>query len=93
MNEWVVYILQCKDGSFYTGITTDIERRLYEHNYSNKAAKYTRGRRPVKLVYQIGCKNRAAATKLEYKVRNLNRWEKQKLVREAHDGAGLQHHS
>jgi putative endonuclease len=48
---WYVYLLRCKDGSIYTGIAKDVERRLHEHNNSTKGAKYTRCRRPVKLVY------------------------------------------
>jgi putative endonuclease len=48
---WYVYILECKDKTFYTGITTDLERRIKEHNNSLLGAKYTKSRRPVKLVY------------------------------------------
>jgi len=65
MNNWGVYILECKDGSLYTGITTDFDRRVHEHNIG-KGAKYTRGRRPVKMIY---CTqkvfSRSLATKLE----------------------------
>ena len=80
MSSWFVYILQCSDGSFYTGITTDVERRLNEHNFGNKAAKYTRGRRPVKLVYQAGCKTRIEAAQSEYQIRNLSRAKKLELI-------------
>ena len=51
MNEWFVYILECADGSLYTGITTDLERRVSEHNEGKLGARYTRARRPVKLRY------------------------------------------
>ena len=48
---WHVYIVECADGTYYTGITTDVDRRINEHNYSFRSAKYTRSRRPVRLVY------------------------------------------
>lgn len=77
---WYLYIVKCKDGTFYTGITTDLKRRLREHNSSNLGAKYTRGRRPVKLVYQKKFKSKAAASSAEYKIKNLSRNEKQTLI-------------
>lgn len=77
---WVVYILQCSDGSFYTGMTNDVERRLQEHNHGHKAARYTRGRRPVKLVYQQECGTRAEAARTEYRIRNLARSRKLQLI-------------
>ena len=80
MSDWCVYILECVDGSYYTGITTDIERRLTEHNHSTKAAKYTRVRRPVKLVYREECADRSDASIKEYKIRKLNREKKQALI-------------
>lgn len=80
MGDWVVYILQCSDGTFYTGITTDIERRLLEHNSTNKAAKYTRSRRPLELVYQAACKTRSEAACTEYKTRKLSRAKKLELI-------------
>jgi len=49
--EWFVYIVECNDKTLYTGITTDLERRIKEHNYSSKGAKYTSKRRPVRMVY------------------------------------------
>lgn len=79
-DSWVLYIVQCNDGTLYTGITTDIERRLHEHNHSHKAAKYTRSRRPVKLVYQAACKSRAEAASSEYRIRHLARSEKLRLI-------------
>ncbi len=78
---WKVYILRCADDSLYTGITTDICRRLDEHNADNKkGARYTRVRRPVKLVYQEECQNRAEASSREYQLKKLPRNEKLKLV-------------
>ncbi len=77
---WYVYILQCADNSLYTGITVDVERRVDEHNSSNKlGAKYTRVRRPVKLVYSEKLKNRSLAAKREYEIKQLKREDKEKL--------------
>lgn len=80
VKNWVVYILRCHDNSLYTGITTDVERRLHEHNHGNRAAKYTRSRRPVKLVYQQVCGSRAEAARAEYRIRNLARSHKLQLI-------------
>jgi putative endonuclease len=78
---WKVYMLQCADNSLYTGITTDIERRLKEHNSdNNKGARYTRVRRPVSLAYLEDCDDRADASKREYQLKRLPRGEKLKLV-------------
>lgn len=76
---WQVYIILCSDNSFYTGITTDLERRIDEHN-SGKAASYTRGRRPVKLVYQESCQSQSQALKREFQIKSLSRKEKLKLI-------------
>ncbi|MFT5573317.1 MAG: putative endonuclease [Cryomorphaceae bacterium] len=76
---WKVYILRCADNSLYTGITTDLERRLTEHNSDNKkGARYTRARRPVNLVYHEACEDRAQASSREYQLKKLSR--KQKLT-------------
>lgn len=77
---WNVYMLQCSDDTFYTGITTDIERRLSEHNLSDKWAKYTRARRPVLLVYSCECVDRSQASKEEARIKKLSRREKEKLA-------------
>ncbi len=79
---WYVYILQCADNSLYTGITTDVKRRVSEHNHDNKlAAKYTRVRRPVKLVYQEELKSRSLATKREAEIKKLKREKKAFLTK------------
>ena len=79
--QWYVYILECADSTLYTGITTDITRRIAEHNTNNKlAAKYTRVRRPVELVYEEKLKTRSLATKREYEIKKLNRASKQALI-------------
>ena len=80
MNKWYVYIVECSDGSLYTGITTDVNRRLLEHNYSFKSAKYTRSRRPVRLVWTKEVKNRSEASKEEYRIKQLTRKKKLKLI-------------
>ncbi len=78
---WKVYIVECADGSYYTGITTDTQRRLLEHNYSFKSAKYTRSRRPVRLVYQESVLNRSEASKREYAIKKMKRENKTRLIR------------
>lgn len=75
-----VYILKCKDGTLYTGITTDVARRVAEHNTSKLGAKYAKARRPVKLVYTKKFMNRSTASREEARVKNLNRKEKLNLI-------------
>jgi putative endonuclease len=78
---WCVYMVRCADGSLYTGIATDAARRVAEHNNSDLlAAKYTRARRPVVLVYQEDCVDRAAATRREHAIKSLARREKHSLI-------------
>lgn len=76
---WFLYILRCGDGSLYTGITTDVEVRLSQHQ-SGKGAKYTRGRGPLELVYREECENHSQALKRELAVKAMSREEKQKLI-------------
>jgi len=75
-------MLRCADGTLYSGITTDIKRRLAEHNgdAKGKGAKYTAVRRPVRLVYQKRCKDRSTAASAEAALKKLPRTEKLKLV-------------
>jgi putative endonuclease len=77
---WHVYILQCADKTLYTGITVDLARRLEEHNSSKLGAKYTRARRPVKIVYSKKFRNRSMAAKAESRIKNLSREEKLKII-------------
>ncbi|MFH1889140.1 MAG: GIY-YIG nuclease family protein [Candidatus Omnitrophota bacterium] len=77
---WFLYIVQCRDETLYTGITTDISRRINEHNSSKKGAFYTRNKTPVKLVYQEALPNQSAARKREAAVKGLTRKEKMELV-------------
>ena len=81
MNEWYVYIVQCSDNSLYTGITVDLDRRLNEHNTSNKGAKYTRSRRPVQMMYSETHETRSLASKREYAIKQLTRKEKLNLLK------------
>ena len=79
---YFVYILECSDGSLYTGITTDIDKRLIEHNTTSKGAKYTKARRPVKLLYSEPSENRSTASKREYAIKKLTRVKKLELIHE-----------
>jgi len=76
-----VYILRCSDDTLYTGYTTDLERRLREHN-AGEAAKYTRGRTPVEIVYRERFMSRGAALSREHEIKDLSRPAKQRLIRE-----------
>ena len=80
MKQWYVYILQCKDGTLYTGSTDDVARRLAVHN-SGKGAKYTRSRRPVVVVYTEECESYSAALKREYAIKQLTRQQKMELIK------------
>ena len=74
-----VYVLECADGSLYTGYTTDLERRVTEHD-AGEGAKYTRGRTPVELVHAESFDSRSAAMRREYEVKELSRAGKERLV-------------
>lgn len=79
--QWSVYILRCSDGSLYTGITTDLSRRVDEHNGNDQlAARYTRCRRPVVLVYSESCDGRSAASQREYAIKQMKRSVKEHLI-------------
>ena len=79
---YYVYILKCSDNTLYTGISIDLERRIKEHNSSNKGAKYTRMRRPVILVYSEEYPDRSSASKREYEIKKkMTRADKLKLIK------------
>ncbi len=79
---WFVYIVRCSDNSLYTGIAMDVERRIDEHNNDNKTgAKYTRARRPVKLVYFEEVASRSEAASRESVIKKLTKPEKEALIR------------
>lgn len=81
MTEWFVYMVRCADGTLYTGIATDVARRLEEHNAGERsAARYTRGRRPVRLVYKEAVDSRSAAARREHHIKRMTRQQKEALL-------------
>ena len=82
---WSVYMVRCSDGSLYTGVTTDINRRIHEHNNTKKGSKYCRSRRPVELVFkQGGLESRAHAQQREREIKRLSKKEKEALISKGH---------
>jgi putative endonuclease len=77
---WYVYILECSDGTLYTGITTDIEKRILTHN-KGKGAKYTKVRLPVVLRALFEAEDRSKASKEEYRIKQLTRLQKIQLIK------------
>ena len=78
---WYLYIVECSDGTLYTGVTKDIDRRLYEHNNTSRGAKYTKTRRPGKLVMEKPYPDQSSAQSAEHFFKGLPRSEKLKLIR------------
>ena len=78
--QWFVYMLECADGSLYTGISNDLARRIESHN-AGKGAKYTRSRLPVKLVYSEAAPDKSEALKKEIKMKQMSRKDKLELIR------------
>jgi len=76
---WTLYILRCRDGTYYTGITNHLKRRLDQHN-GGRAARYTRGRGPVRIIYHEPCGSRSAAMIKEAKIKSLTRKGKEKFI-------------
>jgi putative endonuclease len=81
MSSWSVYVLRCADGSLYTGIATDVSRRLAEHREGRKGAKYLRGRGPLELLYQQQVGDRSLAAMIEYRVKCLPKEHKEDIDR------------
>ena len=79
---WFFYVVSCVDLSLYAGVTTAVSRRVREHNETKRGAKYTRSRRPVRLVYSTELESRSAALKLESKFKRLTRDNKINFLRE-----------
>lgn len=77
---YAVYILKCADQTLYTGVTNDIEKRLFAHNHLKTGAKYTSSRRPVCLVYSEYQTSRSDAQKREYQIKSMSREEKLQLI-------------
>jgi putative endonuclease len=80
---WWVYIVRCSDGTLYTGITNNLARRIKSHNSGKDAARYTRARRPVELVYSEQVGSRSAAARLEYQLKKMKHTAKNRLIRPA----------
>lgn len=82
MSEWFVYILRCSDDTLYTGITTELDRRVAEHNNKQKnlGARYTRARHPVTLIYHETFESRSLASKREAEIKRLKRQQKLSLI-------------
>lgn len=78
---WIVYILHCADGTLYTGITNDLERRLAAHE-AGAGARYTRGRGPFRLVYRENWPDRGAASRREHRIKAMSRARKWRLIAE-----------
>lgn len=85
-DHWYVYILECGDSTLYTGITTELQRRLAQHN-AGKASRYTRARLPVELLYSEITSNRTEAQKREYEIKQLTRRKKLALINAKVTGA------
>lgn len=79
-NNWWVYMVRCSDGTLYTGITNDLERRIRAHNSARDGARYTRSRRPVTLVYAEDTGSKSAASRLEYQIKKMPRSKKKRLI-------------
>ena len=77
---WYLYLLLCADGSYYTGITTDVKRRFAEHCESPKGARYTRSHHPLKVVYRKKIGKQGEALKMERRVKRLSKAQKEKLI-------------
>lgn len=76
---YTLYILKCSDDTYYTGITVNVEKRLIEHNSSDRGAKYTRTRRPVTLMYSESCSDKSSALKRELAIKKMKRAAKEGL--------------
>jgi len=90
--EWSLYLVRTGQGSLYTGVTTDVQRRINEHedtDKKHKGAKALRGKGPLELAFKIVVGNRSDALKLEYRVKQLSRGDKQRLISRAADLEGL----
>ena len=83
MKKWYVYLTKCRDESLYFCITTDVVRRISEHNSGHNGAKYTRTRRPVKLIYSASYDSRSEAQKAEYRFKKQTRKQKETFINES----------
>ena len=83
MDKWFMYVVRCSDGSLYTGVTKNLKRRVLEHNYGTRGAKYTRSRRPVEVVYEEECSDHSDALKKEWAFKKLSKTRKERRVAES----------
>ena len=81
---YYTYILKCSDSTLYTGFTNDLEKRVKAHNEGNRGAKYTKGRRPVELVYFEKFEDESSAKKREWEIKKLNKTQKILLLKSFH---------
>jgi len=86
-NQWHVYLLRCNDNSLYCGITTNVERRVKEHN-NGTGSKYVRSRIPSEVVYTEPAKDRSEASKREHEIKQLSKSQKESLVKNANKSTG-----
>ena len=77
---WYLYVVRCADGSLYTGVTTNLARRLHEHNFTKRGAKYTRSRRPVEMVWSKEYHDRSSAQSAEYNFKKLVHKQKLEII-------------
>jgi putative endonuclease len=89
MRDWYVYIVRCRDGSLYTGVATDVERRIADH-LANRGAKYLRGRGPLKLVFKKQVRGKGRALKVEQQVKRLPKDKKEALIKTGAGEAGIE---
>ena len=86
MSHWSLYLIRCADDTLYTGITTDVARRFADHQRGGaRAAKYLRARQPLKLCLQVDIGERALALRAEYRVKQLSKADKEKLLQRQPD--------
>ena len=82
---WYLYVVNCSDGTLYTGVTTNIDRRVHEHNTSKRGAKYTKTRRPVKLLWSKEYASRSEAQSAEYEFKRLFHKQKLQIINKRED--------
>lgn len=90
MSDWHLYLVRTRDGDLYTGIATDVARRLAEHAAGGvRGSKFLRARGPLELAYQVRLENRSVALRAEYRLKKLSRPEKQAIVDQSPAGGEL----
>lgn len=82
MKTWSLYLIRTRQNTLYTGITTDVQQRLSEHETGKQGAKYLRAKGPLQLVYQVELGSRSLASKVEYRIKKLTKKRKERIVRD-----------